>query len=162
MTRVAAIPRCQNRLASRRKSPSWASETSEPDLMGGDKLLPEIEAERECADAQQAAEKETANGAEEILPEQAERRQQRLADPALAIHGIAHDIDLDQIPPETHQQGGEQNHGPADCGVKKHPAARRKRRRPDPAAEHARSSRIPRMTAAMQPATIAARTKRQK
>src|SRR5580658_3444306 len=88
--------------------------------MRGDKLLPEEEAECESADAQHAAEKEAAYGAEEIFPEQAERRQQRVAYPALAVHGIAHDVDLDQIPPETRYQGDEQNQGPADGGVKKH------------------------------------------
>src|ERR1700678_4376288 len=90
--------------------------------MRGDKLLPEEEAERESADAQHAAEKEAAYGAEEILPEQAERRQQRVAYPALAVHGIAHDVDLDQIPPETHQRGDEQNYGRAYSGVQKHRA----------------------------------------
>ncbi len=56
--------------------------------MGGDKLIPEKEAQRKRSDAQQAAEQEAAEGAEEILPEQPQRGQQRLAyarSPSMAL-----------------------------------------------------------------------------
>ena len=50
------------------KEPKLRQKASEPDLMRGDELLPEQEAEGESGDAGQAAEKEAADGAEEIFP----------------------------------------------------------------------------------------------
>ena len=108
MTSVASSPRCQKRLASRRKSPSCARRAAIHTWCAGSAFHKERHNARAVTPAI-PGQQEAAEGTEEIPKEQTKRRQQREVDPTLAVHGVAHDVDLNQIPPETQKQGDEQN-----------------------------------------------------
>ena len=96
-----------------KKEPELCQESSDPNLVRGQKL-PKKEAQSETAYAGYTGQEEAAKDAKEMAEEHAECRQQCLVDSTFSVHGVAHNVDLNQIPPETQKQRGKQNHDAAD------------------------------------------------